>query len=65
MKKQLSFLGALLLSSAVTASTAACNSPIVVAKDLKDVLIKTDLGCCVRKATRNDPNSFWVKKEIK
>ncbi|WP_425380948.1 hypothetical protein [Spiroplasma endosymbiont of Polydrusus pterygomalis] len=64
MKKQLSFLGALLLSSAVTASTTACNNPIVVAKDLKDVLTKTDLGVVSENHPGTIPTDFELKKKL-
>ncbi len=64
MKKQLSFFGTLLLASAVTASTTACNSPTVVVKDLKDVLTKTDLGVVSEKYPGTIPTVSELKKKL-
>lgn len=64
MKKQLSFLGTLLLSSAVTASTTACNNSIVVAKDLKDVLTKTNLGVVSEEHPGTIPTDSELKKKL-
>lgn len=64
MKKSLSFLGALLLSSTVVASTTACNNPTIATNDLKDVLTKKNLGVVSQEHPGTIPTDSELKSKL-
>ncbi|MBP1525840.1 MAG: hypothetical protein H9Q65_04655 [Spiroplasma ixodetis] len=64
MKKPLSFMGALLLSSAVTASTTACNNLTIFKKDLKKDLTQTDLKIVPEEHRGTIPTDYELKSQL-
>ncbi|WP_342260880.1 hypothetical protein [Spiroplasma endosymbiont of Notiophilus biguttatus] len=64
MKKPLLFMGALLLSSAVTVSTTACNNPTIFKKDLKKDLIQTDLKIVPEEHRGTIPTDYDLKSQL-
>lgn len=64
MKKPLSFLSALLLSSAVTISTTACNHQFAPKNNLKNVLTVTNLGIIQQEYPGTIPSDDELKKQL-
>ena len=64
MKKPLLFMGALLLSSAVTASTTACNNLTIFKKDLKKDLTQTDLKIVPEEHRGTIPTDYELKSQL-
>lgn len=64
MKKPLLFIGALLLSSAVTASTTACNNLTIFKKDLKKDLTQTDLKIVPEEHRGTIPTDYELKSQL-
>ena len=64
MKKPLLFIGAILLSSSVTASTTACNNQIILKNDLKKVLTQRDLKVVSEEHPGTIPTDYELKSQL-
>lgn len=64
MRKPLLFLGTLILSTAATASTTACNEPNLSKYNLKDHLVVTNLGTIPEEIPGTIPNDREIKTQL-